>query len=200
MGVDIMYGLEFDIEPFIIVLLNSFPRFTSSNSYDSGATHVVLNGVQVPFDAQVTQSTNYAGAAIFILYIIAALILTSLIILELLKSYNAIPNTSASTSMSSSNAFRRTIHIFTLLALLSFTILSSNMLSFLLLSYSWWNQSHIRGAITLSSIWEWTTTSSLFLDFARELCRDGLTFKWSGEALAATMVANVFMSAVGTSI
>lgn len=139
---------------------------------------------------------NYAGAALFIGYIIAALVLTGLITRTLYDTYRAVIN---------DHDRKTTLKIFAGLTLTSFSVLSYHMLSFLIVSYTSWrmkNQPDLQGDGVyplVQSIWQWTTTSTLFLDFAKDLCNveKSHVWPWSETALVSTLLSFFYMSAAG---
>jgi hypothetical protein len=142
--------------------------------------------------------TNYFGAAIFIGYMIAALILTGLIIQSLRRSYNEV------TMKNHGRIFNHgLLYAYIAAASLSFAVLSYTMLSFLIASYQEWCHaryivpSSIPAVDLISSIWQWTTTSTLFLDFARSLCSTQAGYYWVMQALLGTMITNITMSSAG---
>ena len=47
-------------------------------------------------------------------------------------------------------------------------------------------------------IWQWLTGSTLFLDFAQEICGTWPRYWWTSQALWATMGVNIFMGYHGT--
>lgn len=143
-------------------------------------------------------TTNYLGASIFIGYIVAALILTGRIIFSLQAQYEQVRQ-----RRKDSEARDKGLGNLIILAILSFSVLSYNMLSFLILSYQEWCQarhlviSNMCVIDMLSSIWQWTVTSTLFLDFARSLCRTQAGYWWVMQGLMSTMVTNIVMSSMG---
>ena len=146
---------------------------------------------------------NSAGAVIFVLYVISALVFTGVIIGILLSS----PQWHQKLCHAS------TVQIFAALSVLSFSVLSYHMLSFLILSYeSWASAEDIRipqsffGHNGLANfrengidvrVWDWLISSALFRDFAETICGDSARYWWTLQALLATMTWNVFMSIEG---
>jgi len=141
--------------------------------------------------------TNYFGAGIFIGYMIAALILTGLIIQSLRSSYNEV------TTKHGGRVLNHGLYAYIGAASLSFAVLSFTMLSFLVASYQEW--CHDRNVIAstlstfdfISSVWHWTISSTLFLDFARSLCSTQAGYYWIMQALLGTMITNITMSSAG---
>lgn len=151
-------------------------------------------------------SSNYFGATLFIFYIIAALVLTKLALQSLLRDYRIAFQRPPRQGQQHVVGHRmehkrqRRLRTFSALALLSFAVLSYNMLSFLVSSYlHWHDNTQPLASHGLGSIWKWMTTSTLFLDFAKDLCRNSYAFEWTSEAIAATMLQSFFMGAIGTS-
>ncbi|KAI6834874.1 hypothetical protein KC327_g1088 [Hortaea werneckii] len=124
--------------------------------------------------------TNYLGAAIFWSYILAALAFTGIAIHTILKIK---PTTTGPRNHEDAELHARSLRLFTLLATLSFTTLSANMLHVLIHSFQHWHSTlpppthphphppqHPSSPTTwLSLIWHWSTTSSLFQDFAHAI-------------------------------
>ncbi|KAK3214932.1 hypothetical protein GRF29_19g1719127 [Pseudopithomyces chartarum] len=79
---------------------------------------------------------NYLGTTLFLSYIVLALILTLSVTLSLRTQYNRIPSSKAPLDIK--NARRRHIKIYAFLASLSFALLSTNMLGFLITSMTAW--------------------------------------------------------------
>lgn len=143
-------------------------------------------------------SSNYIGGTIFLGYIVAALVLTGLILQSLSRSYKQVK------ARNNGTLPRQTaLYVFAGLAATSFAVLSYNMLFFLIVSYQSWCQ--VRGLAfstmstteAITSIKDWTFTSTLFLDFARALCSTEQGYWWVMQALMGTMVTNIVMSSAG---
>lgn len=134
---------------------------------------------------------NYTGASVFISYIIAALIMTVVCLRLIQQRLHA--NISGLSAAQWSKA-----RFFASCAFFSFSVLSYNMLSFLIESYLAWadaaDTGHLRGYGPLADIWQWTTTSSLFLDFARSLGASAESYYWSMQALIATLITNILIN------
>jgi hypothetical protein len=152
-------------------------------------------------DAPVIQgaSSNYIGGTIFLGYIVAALVLTGLIVQSLFGSYKQVK----AHHNGSSIPREKLLYIFVAFATTSFAVLSYNMLSFLIVSYQSWCQirgfafSTMSSTEIFTSIKMWTFTSTLFLDFAKALCSTEQGYWWVMQALMGTMVTNIVVSFAG---
>jgi len=72
------------------------------------------------------------------------------------------------------------------------------MLTFLIVSYqSWLVDSGEPPSFSLSLLWQWATTSTLFLDFARAICAHWAGYFWTQQALLATLLSSLHMSIEG---
>ena len=152
-------------------------------------------------------SYNLSGAVIFTAYVTSALFLTAFIAYDLITSYRALTPSYLAKKVGRSSI---NTHVCTILSLavLSFSVLSYHMLNFLILSYIAWAQD--RGIpLPLSSlgrrelvgevhIWQWLTNSTLFLDFAQEICATWPRYWWTSQALWATLGVCCFMALHGT--
>ena len=171
-----------------------------------------------------TLPRNTTGALIFTAYVFSALFLTIFLTRSLLIAYNSsLPNATprnrnAAQPTSSFLPTRLLTHIF--LSVLSFSVLSYNMLFFLIVSYTTWaHYRHLplpdgligregalyavmRGVVgqggTKVEIWEWLTTSTLFQEFAMVLCDDWARYTWTCMALVGTMGVGIWMGREGT--
>jgi hypothetical protein len=137
---------------------------------------------------------NYLGAAIFWLYIAAALLLSGVVICTI-----ATLPVSKTTKMSTPWT---DILVFGSLACISFATLSYNMLSVLTQSFSTWSQRPVSLEIlglpgTWTDIWTWPTESSLFQDFGAAIVASGARQYWTQAALVATMSVCLFMGGEG---
>lgn len=146
-----------------------------------------------------TDTYNVSGAVIFWLYIVFALLLTGLVIHTI---YTIPTPTKRQDEDNQSRDDRVAIYVFMTLALISFTVLSYNMLRVLIQSYHEWAQ--IRGIAVPKSIygvdsllgsrrtslnlWQWSTTSTLFQDFAQALVGSEQRWTWAMWALWITFV------------
>lgn len=135
--------------------------------------------------------TNYLGAAIFWLYIVAALFFTALIIYTLLEIQ---PTKDASQQQKRKHAIT-----FSLLAACSFTTLSFNMLNVLIQSFTTWLENdHIQSSTDLASkVWHWSLTSTLFVDFGEAVVENNARCLWSGAALLVTFAVCLYTGSEG---
>lgn len=171
---------------------------------------------------------NVLGAVVFFSYIVAALLLTGILCIDVQKAFSnrvlstvqrqqrqtprqvkeAGPDRKASTSLLAA------------LATLSFAVLSYHMLNFLILSYQSWSSSapilpatlpatpqvtwhafhSALGNLSSGNIWTWAVESTLFRDFAEVICNDSHRFWWTQAALVYSYTWNVYMSIEGTSL
>ncbi|KAK6393762.1 hypothetical protein LTR65_002139 [Meristemomyces frigidus] len=134
---------------------------------------------------------NYLGAAVFWSYNVAALVFTAIAIytiwtLHLQQEGQRRPD-------------RRSSTLFAGLAAISFAVLSANMLNVLIQSFNLWSEQ--RGSPLshgiLPAIWEWSITSSLFLDFGEAIVADRARFFWTQGALHITMAVCLYMGYEG---
>lgn len=136
------------------------------------------------------EPTNYLGAAIFWLYNVFAFVFTG-ITLRTLYHLSKLPR----------NRTRNTgkAWLFTALAALSFTTLSTNMLKVLIQSFNTWSlgrdPAHLHNLPL--AIWQWSTTSSLFRDFGEAIVLDSARFFWVQNALLATLSIFYYMGTEG---
>lgn len=173
-----------------------------------------------------TLPKNTSGALIFTAYVLSALFLTIFITRSLLIVYHSKPPTPSVknriAARKTSSSFTTRLITFTCLSILSFSVLSYNMLSFLIVSYTTWaNNRHmalpdgllgsggalfgiLRGVTGNGGmrveVWEWLTTSTLFQDFARDICDDWARYTWTCLTLVGTMVVGMWMGREGMSI
>ncbi len=154
---------------------------------------------------------NLSGAIIFTAYVLSALFLTALIAYNLITAYRALPPSYLS-RRNGRSPIKSHIQVFLALTVLSFSVLSYHMLNFLIESYISWaklwgvqlplsvfghNGLLGREGVELH-IWQWLTGSTLFLDFAQEICGTWPRYWWTSQALWATMGVNIFMGYHGT--
>ncbi len=162
--------------------------------------------------ASASSECNLAGAVIFVVYVVSALFFTGVIICVLLYSpgHRSAPTTSRKYQGFS---HENKLQIFAALSVLSFAVLSYNMMSFLIFSYEAWAlgkgikvPSRIFGRDGLFDlqqrkihiyVWEWLTSSTLFRDFAETICGNSARYWWTQEALLVTMAWSFFMSIEG---
>lgn len=146
----------------------------------------------------VEDTENIVGATIFIAYILAALLFTTLILRNLYFAYKAIK-----ASHRPLNRFE--LSLYAAQSAISFGFLSVNMLLVLIRSYQSWSLHHdipLPGFTSLMSgrdlhLWHWAKTSTLFQDFARDLCADVFQFWWTQSALLLSLLFSVFMAIEG---
>lgn len=145
--------------------------------------------------------TNYLGAAIFWSYILAALAFTSLAIHTILKIN---PTTTRPRNHDDGNPSARPLRLFTCLATLSFATLSANMLHVLIHSFQQWHVAlpsphPVQPVPTtwLSLIWSWSTTSTLFQDFARAILASPARRVWTFSELGLAMTICLYMGREG---
>lgn len=144
---------------------------------------------------------NLTGAIIFWLYIVAALVLSTLVVRSIYRTPNS----------RSADAYGDVIRLFCLLAGLSFGTLSFQMLRVLIDSYKHWAQLHHvllpsrllgRGGLVGSGrtelqLWEWSTTSTLFQDFGEAIVATHPRYLWTSAELWATYIITLFMGIKG---
>ncbi|KAI7235102.1 hypothetical protein KC330_g4461 [Hortaea werneckii] len=143
--------------------------------------------------------TNYLGAALFWSYILAALAFTGLAVHTIL---NINPTTTRSKNHDDANPSARPLRLFTFLAILSFATLSANMLHVLIHSFQQWHSalSPTRLEPTtwlISQIWSWSTTSSLFQDFASAILASPARRIWTFGELGMAMSVCLHMGQEG---
>lgn len=134
---------------------------------------------------------NYIGAAIFWLYIIAALFFTVLIVYTLFER--------GQPHISDKNQNGRAIVIFSILAGISFGTLSLNMLNVLIQSFGSWRerQKPFVSSNIGTAVWQWSLNSTLFRDFAEALVASDARYLWSESALLTTFAVSTYMSIEG---
>jgi hypothetical protein len=142
------------------------------------------------------EPTNYLGAMIFWLYIVFALVFTG-------KTLQTLYDLYTTTYKTKQSKHTKQIWLFSILALLSFATLSATMLDVLIQSF---NQKTLLQQSTSSkngnnnlplAIWNWSTTTSLFADFAEGLVQDSARFFWAQTALLATLSTVIYMGTEG---
>jgi hypothetical protein len=137
---------------------------------------------------------NYFGAAVFWLYIVAALVLTYITSSTILCRRKS----SQPRKPERDDASR----YFIALAFLSFTTLSSNMLGVLIQSFLQWSRQgwvvrDVANASLMQRIWLWSTTSTLFLDFGEAIVANQARYFWTSGALLVTMAVCAYMGVEG---
>jgi len=154
---------------------------------------------------------NLSGAIIFTAYVASALFLTALIAYNLITAYGTLPSSYLSKRHGRSSISSH-IQVFLTLTVLSFSVLSYHMPNFLIKSYiSWAKQQGIQLPLSIFGrngligregvqlhVWHWLTGSTLFLDFAQEICGTWPRYWWTSQALWATMGVSIFMGFHGT--
>ena len=142
---------------------------------------------------------NVLGGTIFICYIVAALLLTGLIVLDLYKSSLRSPPPSTWNHV-------QQLFTFSVLAVLSFVTLSYHMLSFLITAYSNWAiarglalpQGVRKNDLDRLHLWQWARTSKLFQDFATNICMESNgNWWWTEHTLIFSMAWNIYMAVEG---
>lgn len=188
--------------PFIFCL----PAITATSSLAS------------PTDIQLGHNTT--GAILFFSYVFAALYFTSCIVLSISHLSTRCPVPSKP-SYEESSRYRRkpprkgewvwhhgAFATFCALSLASFTVLSWNMLNFLIVSYLGWSAKHgvsIASPVLglsqflqwVQSVWSWATGSNLFQTFAEDLISNPTQWKLVRAALVYSYTWNSWMSTLG---
>ncbi len=174
-------------------------------------SHMISSDLKMPPHRPETSIHNLSGVIIFTAYVASALFLTALIAYNLITAYNALPSSYLSHKHGRSPISSH-IQVFLALTVLSFSVLSYHMLNFLIESYIFWakvwgvqlplsvfghNGLFGRGGVQLH-VWQWLTGSTLFLDFAEEICGTWPRYWWTSQALWATMGVSIFMGFHGT--
>jgi hypothetical protein len=136
-------------------------------------------------------ASNPLGALVFWSYILAALFLSAKTI-----------HTIASLPPPGSPIARRNERLFAALALVSFAVLSYNMLHVLFLSYNEWSihQSPLPQQLLVSflrRVWLWSWTSTLFFDFGTAIVASPGEYLFTQSALLVTYGVSVDMAAKG---
>lgn len=136
---------------------------------------------------------DYFAAGIFWLYILAALFFSAVAIYTIAtSSVKSLPN--------DATRYQQT-WILSMAAVVSFTILSINMLNILIQSFTAWNMeglvewSHPRR--WLPGIWAWSLETKPFVKFVDDISADPLASRWSLTALVATFVMHVYIGLQG---
>jgi len=91
--------------------------------------------------------------------------------------------------------------VFSALAVLSFAVLSANMLHVLIASFNAWLAHHpssLEGGY-LTAVWRWSITSTLFQDFAEAIVKDNARSLWTQAELWNTLAVCLFMGRSGQS-
>ncbi|KAI7159145.1 hypothetical protein KC349_g4362 [Hortaea werneckii] len=146
--------------------------------------------------------TNYLGAALFWSYILAALAFTGLAIHTIL---NINPTTTRLKIHDDAKLLARSLRLFTCLATLSFATLSANMLHVLIHSFQHWHSAlppthPIPTEPTtwlISQISSWSTSSTLFQDFASAILASPARRIWTLSELGMAMSVCLHMGLEG---
>lgn len=132
---------------------------------------------------------NYLGAAIFWLYVVAALFFSLLVIQTII----GLPRSNLSQRHHS-----RDVKIFSTLACISFLSLSYNMLHVLIESFlAWYGRPFVFGSFKIEYVWRWSIESTLFQDFGEAIIAPTFGQIWTQSALLATMSVCLYMGSEG---
>lgn len=171
---------------------------------------------------------NVLGALIFFSYIVAALAFSILIVNDIARGTygDALRTREGATTKRNdhrpesatiigtkrnSGGIRKEVRIiYPVLALASFSVLSWNMLNFLIVSYSAWAKTHgVQQTVAVADlahphryflyIWQWSTESNLFQTFAEDLLASQSTWNHVRIALLYSYLWNLWMSFIGMS-
>lgn len=171
----------------IVVWYNTWNLISISNE-QLGSINPLLRSIM-------DEQYNYFGAAVFWLYIVAALSFTGIVIFTIinlppLKHYDHKQHTTD-------------VRIFASLAAISFATLSFNMLNVLIQSFQLWQTPHHRHITTakslLTQLWMWSITSTPFRDFGEAIVADQARYVWVEAALSATLAVSLYMGFRGKS-
>ncbi|KAG7006849.1 hypothetical protein G7Y79_00012g031850 [Physcia stellaris] len=150
------------------------------------------------------ESENVVGVFIFTAYVISALFLTGFISTSLLHGYGSLTPVQKS-RRSGELHLNGWLTLCISLSVLSFSVLSYHMLAFLIVSYrswAWEREILLPSSLSGSSgiiggligqgqreilLWKWLTSSTLFGDFARDICDYWARYWWTSAALMTTM-------------
>ena len=133
---------------------------------------------------------NYLGAVIFWLYIVAALFFMGVVIYTIV--------TLPGSSSTSKQQLSQDVAIFSILAFISFAVLSFNMLNVLIQSFkAWYGHNITLTELRVEDIWSWSIESTLFRDFAEALVSTTPRQYWMQAALLATMSVGLFVGSEG---
>ena len=127
---------------------------------------------------------NLLGACFFLSYILAALVLSIIMIMRINANYKA------QAPFSHRN---RDAAVFSILSAMSFFSLSFHMLSFLIHSYAAYCERHRLSQGDLQ-LWDWMSHSSLFEAFANALTASPERWWWAQLDLLLTFHVNLWMS------
>ncbi|KAF2156813.1 hypothetical protein K461DRAFT_289188 [Myriangium duriaei CBS 260.36] len=145
---------------------------------------------------------NLFGSAVFWSYIVAALVSTGIALISILQQSKHAP---------SDPALKQSRFVFAILALVSFSCHSYNMLNVLISSYAQWTADrHLplpscllgdgcllgQGRQPLH-LWEWSATSTLFKDFGDALVVNQARWAWSLASLGVTFINVAYICFAG---
>lgn len=172
----------------------------------------------VPF----IDSVESVSALLFWAYIIVALLASIIVIYDMKKLYKnheqelAIKSKSYDTSKTTDQEDCRHGVVLSLsLSLISFSVISYHMLSFLLHSHHAWLEHNRRILSDMSTdqqetlqsfpglaqrLWQWSVEASLFSNFAKAICDGTEQFWWTQLVLVYSFSWNVFMAFKGMSL
>jgi hypothetical protein len=157
-----------------------------------------------------SKGENLLGAFLFYSYILAALFLSCYIIRDLIVLYTSRrPHPRRPQTPEDDAPDDVIVSVMAALSVLSFAMLSYHMLSFLIQSYQSWtkpSQSFMlpKGRhdpvwrdLSFGSIWTWSTSSTLFQDFAQDIWTKPECAWWTQLALLYSLGWNMYMSIEG---
>lgn len=162
--------------------------------FANGLRRLSLYHNLVPSQQTTTPGDNHLGATLFILYMILALLFTSMILHMLVASYTAL-------SEPQQGEFKRhtRVRVLCIVAPVSFALLSYNMVSYLVLSFQEWRTLQLGSGNLLHDIWRWTITSTLFTNFAKAIAENPghPSGGFPSPALTTTLWAMIYMGVEG---
>jgi len=155
-------------------------------------THKVTTVVQTYCRFSSMDDLNYLGAAVFWLYIVAALVFTGVAVYT-------IADLRRDNSHGRNATWTRSTTLFTGLACLSFTVLSFNMLHVLVHSFRAWLGRHPTALQEgyPTAVWHWSITSTLFQNFAEAIVADSARSLWTQCELWTTLSICLYMGRTG---
>lgn len=171
----------------VLLLALPFPLLL----HNDNARHVNVTSSPSRNIEATARPKNYSGAFVFLLYILLALIFSNLVVRSLQDAYRRLD-----VATKRSSTFRTRFNLHANIAFVSFSLLSFNMLSFLIVSYRTWLKES-QATFGVSTIWQWTITSTLFLDFAHAICASSAAYFWVQQALLATLLSALYIRVQG---
>nr|POE63410.1 hypothetical protein CFP56_04313 [Quercus suber] len=142
----------------------------------------------------VPEHISYSGATIFWLYNGFALLFAGIVIYTI---YQLPGSSRRSNSPHHATAFR----LFSGLSMISFAILSTNMLNVLIQSFSQYRTNHADFVIRFDGLpqhlYHWSLTTPLFHDFGEAILANSARCLWTQGALFATLWVCLFMASKG---